>query len=691
MPLLLQDPDIAIRPVVSRDANSLLTAMLRASDQGVMLTDLEHQTIACNSRFGEIFGVDIQEVVHSDALEVRQMVAHLIPDMAEWERNLDLVYRDPYHTQEDELELLGEPPRTIRRFTGPVTDMDGKLVGRLWTFLDTSKESRSRRMRDVLYTVSTFHRSDPSEVYSKVVDEVAQFFGSNAVLSLLKEDFLEFRAVSSPIEALRELRGNDLTSSYCQFALSTNEPFQVQNASLDPLMCTVLPARHGFTRYLGVPLSSPEGDLIGTLCILDGKSTELLGDEDTQFMSMMAMRVSAELAREAHISERIAEKESALDAQRRTLKETREVLQAVNKGFELLGAQASVDGLIREQVRLLCGVLGYHGIALVQESGDHKFSGYAMRVGDPNPARCEAAGNTALGKLVSADRLVLVPLKKLETSVGYLVLGSDQPLEDADEFHETLLEAMLDQVSLVVGTKVLQAELEGTHRELRDTQMQLVQSEKLSVVGTLAASTAHDIKNILSSITLELGFGVESPERALASVKSHLDRFSVLAHRLLSYAKPRMVAMQPVDLNDVVLKVLALTSAQTRIASVTVVWEPSRCLPPVLGDPHQLEHLFVNLVLNAVQAMNTGGGTLVVKAKDTKSGVEIEVTDSGKGIRKELVDKLFEPFTSDRNEGFGLGLFSCRRIVEGHGGKIGVRSTLGQGTTFKVTLRQASA
>jgi len=683
---------IAVRPFVGDDQTAVLTAILSATDYGVMLTDLDHTTIACNRRFGEIFDVDIERVVHSDSREVRRMVQRLIPDMGEWERNLEQVYVDPMRTQEDEIVLNHARPMAVRRYTGPVLDKAGNVIGRLWTFLDVSQESRRRRIGAELYDVSTLHDDDPSRVYSAIVERVSKYYGTNAFLSILKEDYLEFRAVSSPLPQVEQVPGNFMKDSYCQFAVLSKRPVVIQDARERPEYSGLLPCTVGFTRYLGVPLSSPDGALIGTLCLLDGQSEVELDDQDVHFMTLLAMRVNAELAREHSMKERIAEKQRVVEAQENDLAVTRAVLSTINRGFGLLGRELDQDALLSEQAALLRGILGYKEAGLlIGVHGSEAIEGYAARSGKKRPERVRLQGRIDLRSVLTDASCHVIPLRNVPGHDVFLLLGSPKVALQRTAFHEAHLEALAEQVSLVLASHVLQGELGKTYQELRDTHERLVQSEKLSVVGTLAASTAHDIKNILSSITLELGFGVDDPARALTSVKGHLDRFSVLAHRLLSYAKPRLVAMRPVDVDDVLQRVLVLTATFTRISDVTVVWSKDDALPTVQGDPNQLEHLFVNLVMNAVQAMQEAGGTLTVTTEAKDGCVVIEVKDSGKGMPTEVMDHLFEPFTSTRTEGFGLGLFSCRRIVEGHGGDIAVRSVPGQETVFTVTLKASRA
>lgn len=681
--------NLAIRPMDSEDQDALLRAILSATDYGVMLTDLDHVTIACNRRFGEIFSVDIDSVVHSTAAEVRQMVAPLIADIEAWSNGLEDVYANPMQCQEDELVLAYDTPMAIRRYTGPVLDHNGQVSGRLWTFLDVTEESRRRAIREALYEVSTFFDETPRAVYQAIVERLASHYGSNSVLSILDGETLEFRVVASDIPDLRHAKGNTLRDSYCQFALEKAGPFCVQDARTDKRTCELLPARFGLTRYAGAPIKEPSGRLIGTLCILDNFSDRTIDDNDLQFLSLLAMRVGAELAREAYMADRIAEKQAVVEAQKADLDATRQVLAAMNRAFELLGNSMSLDKLVQSQVKALKGILDYEGVGLfVGIEGSAEFSGWLARCGAKKLEKVARVDSINLARSFAPDHALVVPLRRLPGHEAHLVFSS-QINRQGGEHHDAHLEALVEQVSLLISSHLLQQQLASAYRELKSAHERLVQSEKLSVVGTLAASTAHDIKNILSSITLELGLGLEDPERALSAVKGHLDRFSVLAHRLLSYARPRLVAMQPFCLSEVVQRVVALTAAHTRVTDVTVVIEISDSVPRVLGDPHQIEHLLVNLVLNAVQAMHESGGTLRISAESEKSVVKVAVSDTGRGLSQDAADRLFEPFASTRTEGFGLGLYSCRRIIEEHGGEIKVKSRAEKGTTFSVTMRSA--
>ena len=216
----------------------------------------------------------------------------------------------------------------------------------------------------------------------------------------------------------------------------------------------------------------------------------------------------------------------------------------------------------------------------------------------------------------------------------------------------------------------------------------------MSAVGLLAASVAHDIRNILTPLTIELTLAdVNNPParaQALGAARAQVDRLSLLTQRLLALSRPTPEQFAPVDLSLLIERIMALLAPQAALEAVTPTVRCARRLPRVHGDPVQLEQVLVNLALNGVQAMRaTQGGTLSIHARRLRGGVGLRVSDTGPGIDRHVRRRLFDPFVSTKPNGAGLGLFSCRRIVEAHRGTIAVRSVPGRGTDIHVWLPSA--
>jgi len=232
----------------------------------------------------------------------------------------------------------------------------------------------------------------------------------------------------------------------------------------------------------------------------------------------------------------------------------------------------------------------------------------------------------------------------------------------------------------------------GMVERLRETQLQLVQSEKLTATGKLSASIAHEINNPLFGIQgclerILKRLPKDDPDRRLVDLAvRESQRIARLVEGLRDYHRPSDQTMSPVDLLEILEDVFLLNRKYLQQHRVKLVKRLPKTLPRVTGTRDQLQMVFVNLVTNAVEAM-PDGGELVIAAVPEKGTVALTFTDSGHGIDAKALPKIFEPFFSTKAEvkGVGLGLSISYGIVRRHGGEIRVRSRPGQ-TVFKVVL-----
>jgi signal transduction histidine kinase len=235
-------------------------------------------------------------------------------------------------------------------------------------------------------------------------------------------------------------------------------------------------------------------------------------------------------------------------------------------------------------------------------------------------------------------------------------------------------------------------------RELKETQEQLIQKEKLASVGQLAAGVAHEINNPLSAILLYADVLCQeiSPENTqqyqdLQMILKEAIRCRTIVNDLLSFSRQNEVLAQPTDLNALLEETVVEVSVHERFQGVGIQMDLDPGLPIIEADPFQLRQVFCNLMNNAADAMPEGG-TLSLR---TKQGpwtglITAEVQDTGEGISEENMKRLFTPFftTKPLGKGTGLGLAIIYGIVKMHRGQIGVQSQVGQGTTFSLTLHE---
>ncbi|HEY6006476.1 MAG TPA: ATP-binding protein [Anaeromyxobacter sp.] len=233
-----------------------------------------------------------------------------------------------------------------------------------------------------------------------------------------------------------------------------------------------------------------------------------------------------------------------------------------------------------------------------------------------------------------------------------------------------------------------QTELEAFYRE------RMVRADRFAAVGEIATGLAHEIKNPLAGLSGALELLAEDLQKdphqseVVSEMRHQVARLTHTMESLLSFARPAKAKLRSTDVNACVEKVLFLVKQQSRGGAVSVEPQLSAGLPPVLADPSQLEQVFLNICLNAFQAMS-GGGTLTVRTRAGDGNVVVEVEDTGPGIPSELRAQVFKPFFTTKREGNGLGLAISARIVAEHGGHIGYRCPPGGGTIFIVTLQQA--
>jgi two-component system NtrC family sensor kinase len=231
-----------------------------------------------------------------------------------------------------------------------------------------------------------------------------------------------------------------------------------------------------------------------------------------------------------------------------------------------------------------------------------------------------------------------------------------------------------------------------TEREMRT---RLMEADRLAAVGELVAGVAHEVNNPLSTISAfsqlmlrDEGLS-ESQREGLDVIKSETIRASQVVKDLLSFSRRSAPHRELVDVNDVIERTLRLRGYQMKSSCVTVETELCPELPNVAGDARQLQQVFLNLVVNAVQAMTPmGGGTLRLMTRDDAGRVVMDVRDTGPGIPAWAKARIFEPFvmTKDEGEGTGLGLSVSYGIIAAHGGTIEAIDSSSEGTTMRVTL-----
>jgi signal transduction histidine kinase len=231
-------------------------------------------------------------------------------------------------------------------------------------------------------------------------------------------------------------------------------------------------------------------------------------------------------------------------------------------------------------------------------------------------------------------------------------------------------------------------------REIKALEAEVARREHLSALGNLAASVAHEVRNPLNAISMGLQrlnaeFHPTQDEddysHFIGLMRGEVQRLNSIVEQFLSLARPLDLKPEPVRIDELLqeLSLLARADAESSKVEIRVATSPS--LPKVKADLNYLKQLLLNLILNGMQAM-PNGGTLSLGANASRGNLLLTVTDAGVGIPPDVLPRIFEPYFTTKASGSGLGLAIARRIVEAHGGTIEVKSEVGQGTRFHISL-----
>jgi len=269
---------------------------------------------------------------------------------------------------------------------------------------------------------------------------------------------------------------------------------------------------------------------------------------------------------------------------------------------------------------------------------------------------------------------------------GEKPLGQDGISENIIDFTETKF-------------KKMRAMRNDSTREIRDLEERLIRSERLAMVGQLAAGYSHELNNSLSTMLgytqfVQHKISTHHPELSdlldnMQTIANQIARASSISQNLLDLSRKSPSEREPAEVHKVVDKVLSYADHRIRSLNIKVIRDYEAQLPLISVDPGKVEQVFLNLIINACHAMSEGG-TLRIKISRVENRerdvVRLEFDDSGYGISKENLKKIFDPFFTTKNEdgGTGLGLFISRRIVESYQGTIEVVSTENRGTTFVI-------
>ena len=251
-------------------------------------------------------------------------------------------------------------------------------------------------------------------------------------------------------------------------------------------------------------------------------------------------------------------------------------------------------------------------------------------------------------------------------------------------------------VGLLSGLAVTAVAAVVAYRRIERLSRRARQAERLAELGTLTGGLAHEIKNPLSTVQLNLQLLREDLDpddpaharvlRRLETVQKETSRLRDIVDDFLRYAGRVELSRQPVDVNSLLEDLVDFLTPQAQVHRVQLRLKRADGPLVVSLDERHIKQTLLNLMLNAFQAMPEGGGEVILSARREDGRAVIEVTDTGRGIEPSAVPQVFDAYSSKKKGGTGLGLAIAKRLVEEHGGQVGVTSEVGKGSVFRVEL-----
>jgi signal transduction histidine kinase len=553
------------------------------------------------------------------------------------------------------------------------------------------------RHYEVLARAATVINStlEPKRVLDLVLREAVRVMNATSGSLILIDPHTQMLEIEVAIGLSRSARQLKLAigRGVTGWVAKTGKPLRVSDVRADP---RYVPVRKDVRSELAVPLLVG-GALIGVLNV-DSDRRDAFSADDEALLVALAHH-AAQVIQNSWLYEAVAYKARQLES-----------LFAIAQSIL---ASLDLEEILRRVVRDACRLMdtkvsslmllnpsrdrlelrACHGAsaAYLRKPAlpvDNSLIGAVVRHGKPlrvfNVQEHDAYRHIELARREGLVSLLSVPMLVGKNVIGALNVYTDTPYRYSNQ-DVLALSALANLAAIAIENARL-------HEKILAAEEQLRRNERLSTVGLLAAEVAHEIRNPLTAMkmlyqSLDLKFPATDPRAGdaeiIAEKMEHLNR---IVDQLLGFARANEPKLEPLNVNNLLEDVLLLTRHRLAQQNLTLKRRFAKDLPAVRADKAQLEQVFLNLILNATEAMPAGGTLTITTDLDTSSFIALTFKDTGMGIPQEKQRQLFDTFLTTKTKGTGLGLAIVKKILESHRGRIEVKSAPNQGTTFRILL-----
>jgi PAS domain S-box-containing protein len=690
--------DVTERERVRRELERLAArdrAILESMSEGLIIFDLAGNILSMNPAALRIHGFERVEeaqrhlLKYPDVFQVSTLDGRQLP-VEEWPA-ARVMHGDQFTDCELQVRRMDTGHAFVGRYGGnKVLDEKGRQTLGILTLHDVTAEKAAQAERERIQQalgryaerLRVLHEIDQAVLAAQSVEQIA-----NGALAHIRElvpcvrtsvALFDLEAGEAQLLAVQVDGPTRLAQGWCG-PLEPDWPIeQLQAGQICGVMDTSSVSAsmpldeqlraEGVRAYVNIPLLA-QGQLVGALNL----GLDHPGELDVEQMDV-AQEMAAELAigiRQMRLNDQVHRHAQELEetVARRTaaLRVSEERLRTIFDGAAIGIALAGMDGCILESNPAFRAMLGY--------SRDELRGKVFAEFTHPEDIADDMDRHR---ELVSGERDQYTMEKRYVRKDGAVIWGNQTM---------SLVRGRGGQPLYAVGM------IEDV-TERKQFQEALLNAEKLAVAGRMGASLAHEINNPLQSVIGCLGLAEKSlseggdADRYLGVAREELRRAARIVGQLRDMSRPAgEERKEPVALNALVDEVLVLSRKQAQERRVHVIWEPAEALPVIQAAPDRLRQVFLNLALNAFDAMPKGGELRVRTVRSgSPAGVQVVFADTGVGMTSDTLSQLFDPFYTTKSQGLGLGLYICHNIVEEHGGHIVVTSRIGEGTTFTVWL-----